>query len=85
MAVEERGPYVPARDLMGDLRAAPLPEGTEAEAIFMMVKLNDGNWCVRSIGDTYNRGEFHLELMGFTHAVTLASAGEWSEDPDEVV
>jgi hypothetical protein len=85
LSTSENRPNVPARDLVGDLLAAPLPEGTKAEAIFMMVKLDDGEWCARSIGDAYNRSEFLGELIGYTHALTLSSADDWLEDPDQAV
>lgn len=85
MSTDEKRPYVPLRDLVGDLTAAPLPEGTQAEAIFMMVKLDDGSWCARSIGDSYNPSEFLVELNGYAHAALMSTARDWAEDPDDVV
>jgi len=82
MSTNEERPNVPLRELVGELTAAPLPEGTTAEAIFMMVKLDDGSWSVRSIGESYNRSEFLGELVGYTHAATLSVADEWLEDPE---
>ena len=85
MSTDEKRPYVPLRDLVGDLTAAPLPEGTQAEAIFMMVKLDDGSWCARSVGDSYNVAEFVMELNGYTHAVTMTTAREWVDDEDDII
>ncbi|WP_069713009.1 hypothetical protein [Curtobacterium sp. ER1/6] len=82
MASDEERPHVPLRDLVGELTAAPLPEGTRAESIFMMIKLDDGSWCARSIGDSYNSSEFLGELIGYTHAATLSAANEWLDDPE---
>lgn len=82
VSTNEERPHVPLRDLVGELTAAPLPEGTSAESIFMMIKLDDGSWCARSIGDSYNSSEFLGELVGYTHAATLSSANEWLEDSE---
>ncbi len=82
MAKEDPRPPVPASEVLGDLRVVPLPEGTRAEAVFMLVKLDDGDWCARSIGESYNRVEFLGQLTAYTHALKVDEAQGWSEDED---
>lgn len=83
MATDEARPAVPASEVLADLRVAPLPEGTRAEAVFMLVKLDDGNWCARSIGgDSYNRTEFLGQLTAYTHALKVDEAMGWNDDED---
>jgi len=74
---------MPAHEVFADLVVAPLPEGTRAEAVFMLVKLDDGDWCARSIGgDAYNRTEFLGQLTAYTHALKVDEAAGWNEDDD---
>ena len=82
MAQDEKREAVPAAEVLGDLRVAPLPEGTVAESIFLLVKLNDGEWCARSVGDNYNRTEFLGQLVAYTHGLTVSEAEGWFEDED---
>lgn len=79
---EERAP-VPAGEVFGDLRIAPLPEGTTAEAAFVLVKLTDGDWCARSVGgDAYNRVEFLGQLAAYTHSLLADESNGWLSDDD---
>ena len=83
MSVDEKRPQVPAAEVLGDLLVAPLPDGTAAEAVFMLVKLDDGAWCARSVGEHYNRVEFLGQLVAYTHGLTEDEAQGWFEDdPD---
>jgi hypothetical protein len=82
MAVDEKRDPVPAAEVFGNLLVAPLPEGTAAEAVFLLVKLDNGEWCARSVGDDYNRTEFLGQLVAYTHGLTFAEAESWFEDED---
>jgi hypothetical protein len=83
VAADETRPKVQAFEVLGDLRVAPLPEGTKAAAAFLLVKLDDGDWCARSIGgDAYNRVEFLGQLSAYTRALLVDEAIGWSEDDD---
>lgn len=76
-------PPVDASEVLGDLLVAPLPEGTKAEAVFTMVKLDDCDWCARSIGgDAYNRMEFPDQLVVYTHGLKVDEATGWFDDGD---
>ena len=85
MSVNERRPAVPAHQVLGELTVAPLPQGALAEAVFMLVKLDNGEWCARSIGEHYNRVEFLGQLVAYTHGLTQDEAPGWFEgdQPDE--
>jgi len=49
----------------------------------MLVKLDDGDWCARSIGgDSYNRVEFLGQLTSYTHSLLVDEAAGWNEDDD---
>ncbi len=82
MAEDEKRPAVPAEQVFGELLVAPLPEGRCAEAVFMLVKLDNGEWCVRSVGERYNRVEFLGQLTAYTHNLTQAEASGWFVDDD---
>jgi hypothetical protein len=82
MAIDERRDPVPASQVLGELLVAPLPEGTKAESVFMLVKLDDGDWCARSVGPDYNRTEFLGQLVAYTHGLTVSEAESWFEDDD---
>ena len=82
MARDEIRLPVSASEVLGDLTVAPLPEGTRAESVFMLVKLDDGEWCARSIGPTYNRAEFLGQLSSYTHSLLQSEANGWFEDDD---
>ena len=79
MSVNETRPAVPAHQVLGELTVAPLPEGTLAEAVFMLIKLDDGGWCARSIGEHYSRVEFLGQLVAYTHSLTQDEASGWFE------
>jgi hypothetical protein len=78
---ETREP-VPAAEVLGDLRVAPIPEGTKAVAAFLLVKLDNGEWSARSIGDSYNRIEFLGQLVAYTHHLVTEEANDWAADED---
>ncbi|WP_434317996.1 hypothetical protein [Leifsonia sp. P73] len=82
MATDERRDPVPAAQVLGELLVAPLPEGTKAESVFMLVKLDDGDWCARSVGAGYNRTEFLGQLVAYTHGLTVSEAEGWFDDED---
>lgn len=82
MADDEKRPPVAASELLGDFLVRPLPEGTQAEAAFLLVKLTNGEWSARSIGEAYNRTEFLGQLVAYTHGLTVSEATEWFEDDD---
>jgi hypothetical protein len=47
------------------------------------VKLDDGDWCARSIGgEAYNRVEFLGQLTAYTHSLKMSEAMGWYEDGD---
>jgi hypothetical protein len=74
MSVDEKREPVPAAEVLGDLLVAPMPEGAKVEAAFLLVKLDNGEWSARSIGDTYNRVEFLGQLVAYTHGLTVSEA-----------
>jgi hypothetical protein len=85
MATDEQRPPVPAAQVFGDLTIAPLPEGTKIEAAYLLIKLDreaggdDDEWCVRKIGEHYNRVEFLGQLVAYTHALTRDEGNSWFE------
>ena len=82
MSYEELREQVPAATVLGDLTVAPMPEGTRAEAVFMLIKLDNGEWSARSIGPTYNRIEFLGQLSAYTSGLLQSEAAGWFEDDD---
>ncbi|WP_298457899.1 hypothetical protein [uncultured Cellulomonas sp.] len=82
MSQDEKRPEVPAHEVLGDLTVAPLPAGGVAEAAFLMVKLDNGEWCARSVGALYNRVEFLGQLVAYTHALTRDEAAGWFDDSE---
>ncbi|MEY9851199.1 hypothetical protein ABH923_000877 [Leifsonia sp. EB41] len=82
MAPDKHRDPVPAAHVLGELLVAPLPEGTKAESVFMLVKLDDGDWCARSVGADYNRTEFLGQLVAYTHGLTVSEAEGWFADED---
>ena len=82
MAQDEKRAPVSAAAVLGELLVAPLPEGTHAESAFMLVKLDNGEWCARSIGDGYNRTEFLGQLSAYTHGLLQSEANDWFDDGD---
>jgi hypothetical protein len=88
MATDEKRAPVPAAQVFGDLTIAPLPEGTKIEAAYLLIKLDrepdgdDDEWCVRSIGERYNRVEFLGQLVSYTHALTQDESNGWFDDDD---
>jgi hypothetical protein len=83
MATDETRPRVRVGEALDSLAMAPLPAGTNAEAVFMLIKLDDGEWCARSVGDSYNRVEFLGQLTDYTHSLTVDEAAGWFEDGPE--
>lgn len=84
MATDEKRPYVSAPDVFGSHLIAPLPEGTRMNAAFLLVKLDDGSWCARQVGEAYSRSEFLGQLSPYTHALLEGEAEGWyPEDDDE--
>lgn len=82
MATDEKRSPVPAGEILGELRVAPIPEGAKAEAAFLLVKLDNGDWSARSIGEKYNRSEFLGQLVSYTHSLMVSEASTWFEDDD---
>jgi len=82
MSIDETRTTVPAAQVLGDLKVAPLPNGTAAESAFLLIKLDNGEWCARSIGAEYNRTEFLGQLVAYTHGLTQSEANGWFEDED---
>jgi hypothetical protein len=80
MAVDETRPRVPGEQILQGQMVAPMPEGTAIEAAFLLVKLNDGEWCARSIGEGYNRVEFLGQLVAYTRALAQDEADGWFLD-----
>ena len=84
MAENERRPPVPAEEVFGDHLIAPLPEGTQLEAAYILVKLDDGDWCARQVGkSSYNRVEFLGQLTSYTHWLLQDEASGWFIDDDD--
>jgi hypothetical protein len=77
MAKEELGEPVPGERILKGHLVAPLPEGRKLEAAFLLVKLDNGDWCGRQVGDDYNRVEFLGQLVAYTHALTVGEAEGW--------
>jgi hypothetical protein len=82
MATDETRNPVPAIEVLGDLKVAPIPEGTRAEAVFMLIKLDNGEWSARSVGSGYNRIEFLGQLSAYTASLLQSEASGWFEDDD---
>lgn len=83
MATDETRPLIPVGEALASLAMAPLPAGTNAEAVFMLIKLDDGEWCARSVGASYNRVEFLGQLTAYTHGLTVDEATGWFEGNPE--
>lgn len=83
MSQDERRPAVPANEVFGEELIAPLPEGSRMEAAFVLVKLDDGDWCARQVGGTYNRVEFLGQLSAYTHSLLRDEAAGWFPDDDD--
>ncbi len=82
MATEETRPEVDAQEVFGELKIAPIPDGTAPIAAFVLFKLDDGTWSARSAGEHYNRVEFLGQLSAYTKALLDAEAADWFEDDD---
>ena len=80
MATDETRPLISVGEALGSLAMAPLPLGSNAEAVFMLIKLDDGDWCARSVGDSYNRVEFLGQLTAYTHGLTVDEAAGWFDN-----
>ena len=81
MAYDELGEPVQANEVFGDLRIAPIPEGTKVKAAFVLVQLDNGEWSARSVGD-YDRVTFLGALTSYTHGLRQDEASGWFEDGD---
>ena len=82
MASDEQGEPVPSNEVFGDLRIAPLPEGTKVRAAFVLLQLDNGEWSARSVGDDYDRVTFLGALTSYTHGLRQDEANGWFEDTD---
>jgi hypothetical protein len=80
MSEDETRAKVPGEEILRGQMVAPLPEGTAIDSAFLLVKLDDGEWCARSIGDSYNRLEFLGQLVAYTRALTQDEAEGWFLD-----
>lgn len=75
---------MPAAEVFGRHLIAPVPEGTSMTAAFVLVKLDNGEWSARQVGDTYDRTEFLGQLSAYTHSLLQSEADGWYEDDDDV-
>lgn len=80
MASDELRVPVHADEIFGGSTIKPLPVGTSLESAFLLVKLDDGNWCARQVGAAYNRVEFLGQLSAYTHSLLQDEAEGWLED-----
>ncbi len=83
MSTDESRPPVSGEEILRGQFVRPLPEGTQVDAAFLLVKLDDGDWCARQIGDSYNRSEFLGQLSSYIHALLESEAEDWFEDEDD--
>jgi hypothetical protein len=79
---DETRPLVPGEEILRGQMVAPLPEGAALHSAFLLVKLDNGEWCARSIGREYNRVEFLGQLVAYTRAVAQDEAEGWFLDQD---
>ncbi len=82
MATDETQPRVSASQIFGNLTFVPLPESTAVDAAFVLIKLSNGEWCARSVGEGYERVEMLGQLVAYTHALTQDEARGWFSDDD---
>lgn len=82
MADDETRPKVPGEEVLRGQMVAPLPEGTAIESAFLLVKLDNGEWCARTISDRYNRVEFLGQLVAYTRDLAQDEADGWFLDED---
>lgn len=74
---------VPSQQVFGEHLIAPLPDGSQMEAAFVLVKLDDGDWCARQVGPDYNRVEFFGQLSAYTRSLLQSEAeGRFEDDND---
>jgi hypothetical protein len=83
MATDELHAPVSAEEIFAGQMIRPLPAGTALEAAFLLVKLDDGNWCARQVGTAYNRVEFLGQLSAYTHSLLQDEADGWLDDDDD--
>jgi len=69
--------YEPVGNVLGRLSMKPLPEGTEPEAVFMLIKCGEDDWYARSVGEGYNAMEFLGQLVAYTKAQINDEAATW--------
>lgn len=88
MATEETRDHVQPEVAFAGMTFAPMPEGTKAEAVFALVKLDreagggQDEWCVRTTGE-YNRLEFLGALSAYVQAQLQDEAQGWLEDDED--
>ena len=82
MAADETRPKVPGDQILRGQMVAPLPVGTGIDSAFLLVKLDDGEWCARTIGEGYNRVEFLGQLVAYTRALAQEEGDGWFLDGD---
>ena len=80
MASDELRAPVQADEIFGAQTIRPLPAGTALDAAFLLIKLDDGNWCARQVGAAYNRVEFLGQLSAYTHSLLQDEADGWFDD-----
>ena len=73
---------VAAAEVLGGLQIESIPEGTQVQAAFLLMKLDSGQWAARSIGDAYNRTEFLGALTSYAHALRSSESEGWLEDDE---
>ncbi|WIM92515.1 hypothetical protein ACTOB_004458 [Actinoplanes oblitus] len=82
MSEDETRPAVPGEEILRGQMVAPLPDGAALCSAFLLVKLDNGEWCARSIGAGYNRVEFLGQLVAYTRALAQDEAQGWFLDED---
>lgn len=80
MSKDEGRAKVPGEAILRGQMVAPLPEDAAIDSAFLLVKLDNGEWCARSIGDNYNRLEFLGQLVAYTRALAQDEAEDWFLD-----
>lgn len=83
MATDELRAPVLADEIFAGQTIRPLPAGTALEAAFLLVKLDDGNWCARQVGTAYNRVEFLGQLSAYTHSLLQDEADGWLDSEED--
>jgi len=82
VSTDESRPLVPGDEILRGHMVAPLPADAALDSAFLLVKLDNGEWCARTIGDDYNRVEFLGQLVANTRALAQDEAEGWFLDED---